>query len=117
MLGSPVPDNYRVAKTFLKKSKQKSVHFQKKSVQFSKKKSVQSVHFFLKIRTLFKNSVHFIKNPYNQYNFRKKIPAICTFKKNKTIFENIVQHCLTPPFPTTSFSPHLLTPSNNLYSW
>ena len=41
---------YRVAKTFLKKSVQKFVHFQKKSVQ----------------------SVHFLKNPYNQYNFRKK---------------------------------------------
>ena len=32
--------------------------FEKQSVQFFKKKSVQSVHFF--------------KDPYNQHNFRKK---------------------------------------------
>ena len=42
---------FRVAKPFLKKSVQKFVHFQKKSVQ--------SVHFSK-------------KNPYNPYNFRKK---------------------------------------------
>ena len=70
---SPHSSTYRVAKTFLKQSVQKSVHLQKKSVQFSKKKSVQSLYFFLKIRTIF-----------------EKIPAIRAFKKNKSIIENII---------------------------
>ena len=91
-----------MAKTFLKKS----VHFQQKSVQsvqFSKKKSVQSEHFIEQIRTFFKKSVQSVQ-------FSKKIPAIRTFKKNKTIFEIIIQHCLTPSATND-------VPSNNLYSW
>ena len=110
----------RVAKTFLKKS----VHFQRKSVQFSKKNSVQSVQFLK-------------KNPYNPYIFLKKIRTIfekirtisTIFEKkslqsvHKTIFENIIQHCLTPPIPHHLFLPPTLpsatndVPSNNLYSW
>ena len=66
---------YRVAKTFLKKSVQKTVHFQKNPYNpyifgekirtirtFFLKKSVQSVQFFEKIRTirtLKKKSVQF----------------------------------------------------------
>ena len=72
--------SYRVAKTFLNKSVQKSVHFQKKSVQsvqFLKKNpyKIRAI-FFLKIctiRTFFQKSVHFFKK-------------ICTIS---TIFEKI----------------------------
>ncbi len=76
---------YRVAKTFLNPFVQKSVHFQKKSVQsvqFSKNNPYNPYNFFLKNPYnpyIFLNqSVHFFKDPYiffknlyNQHNFRK----------------------------------------------
>jgi len=77
--GSGIKTILRVAKTFLKKSVQKSLHFQKKSVQsvqFSKK-NPYNPYIFLN------QSVHFFKNPYiffkksvQSVQFSKKIPFL-----------------------------------------
>ena len=71
---SPHSSTYRVAKTFLKKSVQKSVHLQKKIRTIFEKKFVQFVQFSK-------------KHPYNPYIFlkiRKFFLKICTIS---TIFE------------------------------
>ena len=83
---SPHSSTYRVAKSFLKKSVQKSVHLQKKSVQFSKKNPYNPYNLRKKPYNpyiFFKNPYNFRKNQYNQYNFRKKSLQSVHFRKIK----------------------------------
>ena len=83
-LSSPLEEiKFRVAKTFLNPSVQKSVHFQKKSVQsvqFSKNNLYNPYNFFFKNPYnpyIFLNqSVHFFKKSVQSAQFSKKIPFL-----------------------------------------